>query len=198
MNPAACAILLPAAGASKRMGGTDKLVQTVGDVPLLRRVASRALRASARVAVTLPPDAPARVAALSGLQVKLIEVADATEGMAASLRAGATWAQKLPIAALMIALPDMPDITADDMRALIAAQARHPLQPLRACTSARAPGHPTILPRALLAELRALKGDTGARALLKAHPPRLHPLAGQRALTDLDTPRDWAAWSART
>jgi molybdenum cofactor cytidylyltransferase len=44
-----------------------------------------------------------------------------------------------------------------------------------------------------------LTGDTGAREVLKRHSDRVHlvPLKGDRALTDLDTPEDWAAWRAR-
>lgn len=190
----ACAILLPAAGASQRMRGADKLLEWLGTAPLLRVIAERALSASAHVAVTLPPDAQARAQALDGLAVQMLPVPDAAEGMAASLRAGAEWAMGLPADALMIALPDMPDVTAADMKALIAAQARRPDQPLRACTAAGVAGHPTLLPRALLPQVMGMQGDTGARALLRTHPPRLFTLAGDRAATDLDTPEDWARW----
>jgi len=190
----ACAILLPAAGASRRMRGADKLLEWLGNAPLLRVIAERALSASAHVAVTLPPNAQARAQALDGLPVQMLPVPDAAEGMAASLRAGAEWAMGLPADALMIALPDMPDVTAADMKALIAAQARRPDQPLRARTAAGVAGHPTLLPRALLPRVMGMQGDTGARALLRTHPPRLFTLAGDRAATDLDTPEDWARW----
>lgn len=192
-----CAILLPAAGASQRMRGRDKLLQDVAGRPLLQVVAERATRASPHVAVTLREEDSAREAVLAGLPVTRLVVEDATEGMAASLRAGARWAMTLPVRALMIALPDMPEITAEDMRALIRAQAQHAHLPLRATDMTRRPGHPTLLPHALFGDLLQLRGDEGARRLLAAHPPRLHPLTGHRALTDLDTPEDWAAWRAR-
>jgi len=191
-----CAILLPAAGASRRMRGGDKLLEQVEGRAVLRVIAERALAVSPQVAVTLRPEDAARRAAVAGLPLTLLDAPDATEGMAASLRAGAVWAIGLNVAALMIALPDMPDITVQDMRALITDQSRHPAQPLRACDQALTPGHPTILPRALFPEMLALSGDTGARDLLRAHPPRLHPLPGRRALADLDTPEDWAEWRA--
>ncbi|MCC5963033.1 MAG: nucleotidyltransferase family protein [Rhodobacteraceae bacterium] len=194
MSAVACAILLPAAGASRRMRGGDKLLERLGNAPLLRAIAERALTASDHVAVTLPPGAQARVQALDALPVQLLPVPQAAEGMSASLRAGADWAMGLQVDALMIALPDMPDISAADMQALIAAQARCRDQPLRACTPAGMAGHPTILPRALLPAVMGVQGDTGARALLRAHPPRLFTLAGDRAVTDLDTPEDWARW----
>lgn len=192
-----CAILLPAAGASQRMRGADKLLEQIDARPVLRVMTERATQASAHVAVTLPEHAEGRARALEGLPIARLSVTEAAEGMAASLRKGAAWALQQPVAALMIMLPDMPEITADDLRHLIAAQATHPHEPLRACNPAHKPGHPTIFPRALLAEFMTLKGDRGARALLQRHPPRLYPLPGQRAVRDLDTPEDWADWRSQ-
>ncbi|MFN7003370.1 MAG: NTP transferase domain-containing protein [Roseinatronobacter sp.] len=191
-----CAILLPAAGASRRMRGGDKLLEPVQGRAVLRLMAERACSVALHVAITLRPDDADRHAAVAGLPLTLLEVPDASEGMAASLRAGAVWAMGLPVEALMIALPDMPDITAGDMRALIADHAHHPAQPLRASDLARHAGHPTILPRNLFPEMLRLSGDTGARNLLRTHPSRLYPLPGSRALDDLDTPEDWAKWRA--
>lgn len=192
-----CAILLPAAGQSRRMGGRDKLVETIKGQALLRRSAERAVAASALVAVTLPAEIGPRADCLAGLNVARLIVTDATEGMAASLRAGAAWAAQAGARALMVALPDMPDITTEDMRTLIAAQREMPQSPLRATTERGLPGHPTILPAHLFVPMLALRGDEGARALLRAAPPRLHPLPGTRALTDLDTPEAWAEWQAK-
>ncbi|MCC1480720.1 nucleotidyltransferase family protein [Roseibaca sp. Y0-43] len=186
------AILLPAAGASSRMRGRDKLLKEVDGVALLRRSAMRALATGAAVAVTLPL-ASARIAALDGLRLTLLDI-DATEGMAASLRAGGAWAEGLGTSALMIALPDMPDITTDDMTALFAAHDLAPATPLRATTEDGRPGHPVILPQAVFPAVQRLSGDQGARAILADLPPRLHSLPGQRALTDLDTPEAWTAW----
>lgn len=186
------AILLPAAGESRRMRGRDKLLEQVDGVALLRRSVMRALATAASVLVTLPKASPRRNA-LDGLDLTILEI-DATEGMAASLRAGGAWAAQLGAKALMVALPDMPEITTQDMLALFAAQSKSPGTPLRATTEDGQPGHPVILPQPVFADMAALQGDAGARAILKDHPPRLHPLPGQRALTDLDTPEAWAAW----
>lgn len=192
-----CAILLPAAGASSRMRGGDKLLEQVAGKPVLHEIARRALDVSALVAVTLRPDDSARHAALDGLPVQRITTPDAAQGMAASLRAGAVWAASTKANALMIALPDMPGITADDMRDLIAAQFLAPDTALRAASADGMPGHPVILPRALWPDMAHLRGDQGARRLFASHPPRLHALPDARAVQDLDTPEDWAAWRAQ-
>lgn len=178
------------------MRGTDKLLLDVGGRPLLRHAARAALASGCPVAVTLRPDDSARRDALSGVPVTLLTVADACDGMAGSIRTAVAWAQGLGAAALMVHLPDMPDITASDIVALIAAQATAPGSVLRAASADGHAGNPVILPRRLFDALDKVTGDTGARAVLSAEKHRLHPLPGQRALTDLDTPEAWAAWRA--
>ncbi|SDX52763.1 nucleotidyltransferase family protein [Roseicitreum antarcticum] len=189
-------IALPAAGASSRMGGNDKLLMDVEGQPLLRHAARAALAVGYPVAVTLRPDDAARRAALSGLPVHVLPVADADAGMSGSIRAAASWAQGLGASALMVHLPDMPDITGDDIKALIEDHASTPAMVLRAASAEGAAGNPVILPSSLFAALQGVQGDTGARAALRGHPVRLHPLTGARALTDLDTPEAWADWRA--
>ncbi|MFC7704871.1 NTP transferase domain-containing protein [Plastorhodobacter daqingensis] len=188
------AILIPAAGASRRMRGRDKLLEPVAGVPLLARQAAVARATGAEVLVTLPPGDPARRRALSADQ-PVLTVADAGTGLAASLRAGVAalaWAE-----AVMILLADLPEIGTDDLLALIAAWRATPGQILRA-SAGTVPGHPVIFPRALFGQFADLSGDRGARPILQAHADsvRLFPLPGRRAITDLDTPEDWAAWRA--
>ena len=187
-------LLLPAAGASRRMRGRDKLLEVVRGRALLRERAEVALRVSPDVLVTLPPDDHARAAALEGLAVVRRTVPEAAEGMASSLRAGADWAQARGARALMVVLPDMPDLTAEDLETALRAFDGGTI--LRATSGDGRPGHPVIFPAALLPEMAALAGDEGARALLARHPVTLCPLPGARAITDLDTPEAWAAWRA--
>lgn len=193
----AVAILIVAAGAARRMRGADKLLEPVTGVPQLRRLAVAALATGAPVVVTLAPDRPARAAVLEGLALRQVTVADAAEGMAASIRAGLA-ALPADVAGVMVVLADMPEIDGGDLGALMAAFRADPAAILRAAAADGTPGHPVIFPRALFGDLAQVRGDTGARAVLGAGrvPVRLHPLPGRRALTDLDTPEDWAAWRA--
>jgi CTP:molybdopterin cytidylyltransferase MocA len=183
-------ILIPAAGASSRMRGQDKLLEHVAGEPILRRQARMAL-SLAPVIVTLRDPDPERRAALDGLTVKILAVPDAALGMSASFRAVAD------IQSAMMVLPaDMPDLTAADLASMIATFRAAPDQILRGSAKAT-PGHPVIWPRALVPGFAQLIGDEGARTLLRQHPVHLHPLPDAHALTDLDTPEDWAAWRAR-
>jgi CTP:molybdopterin cytidylyltransferase MocA len=191
------AILIPAAGSASRMGGRDKLTEAVEGQPLLRRQARLALGTGAPVLVTLPQGWPAREAALAGLRgVETARLADAAEGMAASLRAGAGWAAGLGAGALMVLLADMPDLGAGDLEKLLHAHATEPETVWRATDDTGRPGHPVILPARLFARLGALTGDAGARPVLTGERIGRVALPGRRATTDLDTPADWAAWRA--
>ena len=193
MHPA---ILILAAGSATRMRGGDKLLERVQGQPLLRRQAEMALRLTPLVIVTHRSQDPDRLAALQGLRLHLQPVPDAASGMSASLRAGATRAMQLRATALMILPADMPDLTGEDLARLIAAfdQSRSFIH--RAASSEGTPGHPVMIPENLIPELAELTGDEGARAMLGRHRDRitLHPLPGTHALTDLDTPEEWAAW----
>lgn len=187
----AVTILIAAAGGSTRMRGADKLLEQVEGMPLLRRQTARALETGAPVLVTLPPGRPARAMALEGLAVTAAVLADAAEGMAASIRHGAREAA----GALMILPADMPEIDTTDMRAVLAAHAADPQAILRGA-SGPTPGHPVLFPADLRSDLAALTGDEGARSVLVRHRDRVRlvPLPARHALTDLDTPEDWAAW----
>ena len=194
---AGVAIVIPAAGASSRMGGRDKLLEEAGGQPLLRRQTARALATGASVLVTLPPERPDRAAVLDPLlpRVEISVLSDAAEGMAASLRAAARWAQAHEATGLLVLPADMPDLTAEDLsRCISAFDGRHIL---RATSCAGTPGHPVIFPSHQLSALARLSGDRGARDLLQGPRVFLLALPAEHALTDLDTPDDWAAWRAR-
>jgi len=193
----ALAVALLAAGASSRMRGGDKLLEQVNGVALLRHLAVQALAAGiGPVAATLRPGAPARVAALAGLAVTALPVPDADEGMAASLRAAARWALGIGAEGLMVCPADLPELTSADF-ATLAAAFDPDGPPLRATAQEGTPGHPVLFPARLLGAFATLSGDRGAQPLLRQHPPRLVPLPGQHATTDLDTPEDWQHWRAR-
>ena len=191
--PIKISILLLAAGASTRMRGVDKLLEPIGDQPLLRHLAAMA-RGVGPVTVTLPMACPTRRAALAGLAVRIVTVTG--RGMAASLRAGV--AALPPDHAVLVLLADMPDLDADDLRAMIAAFHSAPDHIHRAVTEAGRPGHPVIFPPWARAGLLALNGDSGAKAMLTDHATTLRRvvLPHNHATTDLDTPEDWTAWRA--
>lgn len=190
-------ILLLAAGSSSRMRGADKLLQKIDNVPLLYRQTQMALRVSDDVRVALPPRPHPRYGVLKGLPVRLVEVTEAAEGLGASLRTVMATLDDATHA--MVLLADLPDITDEDLRTIIRATRTEPDALIwRGATADGQGGHPMIFESSLFQEFARLKGDTGGQDIVRSAGNRvcLVPLPGNRALLDLDTPEDWAAWRA--
>ncbi len=188
-------ILIPAGGASIRMGGRDKLLMDIAGEPLMTRVVRRAVATGLRVIVTLPQAGAAdRQAALVGEDVDILSVADARTGMAASFRAYAARARAG--IAVMVLPADMPEMTTADMNAVIAAFLGDGATRVHRGTSNDQPGHPVILPADLVSQFAGLTGDQGARVLLAGEAVVGVPLPDAHAITDLDTPADWDRWHA--
>jgi molybdenum cofactor cytidylyltransferase len=186
-------LLVLAAGASRRMRGADKLLEQVDGVPLIARSLTRAVATGHDVIVALRADRPGRLRAIAGLPVRRVEVAEAAEGMGASLRAAVAVAPEG--APLMVLLADMPEIGTEDLRTLLDAfAAEGGERTVRATAADGTPGHPVVFPARLRGDLLALSGDAGGREILRREAPILVPLPGRRALIDLDTPEDFAAW----
>ena len=191
-------ILILAAGASARMRGADKLLESVGGAPLIARITQAALATGALVTLALPPDRPARLAALGALPVARITVPDPSMGMAASLHAGL---RAIPRAdPVLLLLADLPEITAADLQLMLAEWRRTSDLILRGTAQDGTPGHPVCFPPWARADLMQLSGDEGARSVIARHRDRLRlvALADRHATTDLDTPEEWQEWRRRT
>lgn len=192
-------ILILAAGASRRMNGRDKLLEDVAGHPLLCHVVRRAVATGHPVLVALPQGDQRRRAALDGGAAQIVTVQDADLGMAQSLRTGVQAAPD-DFRAILVTLADMPDITTDDYLSLINSFASDPnLNIHRAASHDGTAGNPVLLPKWVLKDPDIFTGDAGARHLLRQHQDhiKLVPLPENHAITDLDTPADWAAWRAR-
>jgi len=183
------AALVLAAGSSQRMGSGNKLLQAVGGVPMVRRVANAAL-ASRCIAVTVVTGFAAEEvqACLTGLDVDFAHNAEHLTGMASSLRCGLAG---LPadVDAVVVLLADMPCIHGGHIDRLIAAfdpQQANIVVPMKAGRR----GNPILWPRAFFAEMQAVEGDVGARDVLRRHADRIEAVAfdDDAIFADVDTP----------
>jgi CTP:molybdopterin cytidylyltransferase MocA len=180
--------LVLAAGASKRLGQPKQLIEIDGE-PLLRRVVCCALATVPHdCVVVLGHDAARIEGAIDGLAVRTLRIDDFDSGMATSLRAGIA-ALDPQCAGALIVLTDQPALTADHLGSLCAAWR---IAPERAVASAYAGvlGVPALLPRAWFADLVALRGDTGARDLLRARRGDVSSIRANELARDVDTLAD--------
>lgn len=183
--------VLLAAGMSSRMGRPKQLLQW-GGRPLVRHMAEIALASRlAGLVVVLGAAAEEAREALSGLggPVQTVQSADYAEGQGASLRTGLA---ALPGAAqaAVVLLVDMPLVSAGLVDSLITAFEAAPEALAVVPRHSGRRGNPVLLAAGLFDELRALGGDTGARAVLERHPDRVAWLDvdDPAVITDMDTP----------
>ncbi|HEY0178279.1 MAG TPA: nucleotidyltransferase family protein [Dokdonella sp.] len=182
------AAIVLAGGASRRLGRAKQLVEIDGE-PLLRRVV-RALLATEPLdcVVVLGHDAARMRAAVRGLAARCVVADGHAHGMSASLRAGVA-AVDARCAGALIALTDQPALDATHLRALRDAWRR---APERAVASAYAGvrGVPAVLPRAWFEEIATLRGDVGARELLRSPDRAVIEIAAPALARDVDTIED--------
>jgi molybdenum cofactor cytidylyltransferase len=177
-----------AAGEATRFGSAKQLVR-IGDRPLLSLVAGRTAEVVGHALIIV---LGARAAELSPLLKhspgSVVVNRDWREGLASSIRAGIA---RLPAscAGVMLVLADQACVTAEDLRRLAGAWRPQPLCVAAARYGATV-GVPAIFPQHLFSELSELKGDSGAKVLLKRHADHLVKVPMASAAFDLDTPDD--------
>ncbi len=189
-------ILLLAAGKSSRMRGENKLLRQIDGMPLVVRTAKRLTQSNAGgMTIVINPETVGLAKAVQGQGDQIIQAKDANTGLAASLRAGINALPKTATA-VIIALADMPDVTPQDIDALIAA-----FDPANGAliVAPTAPngkrGNPVLFDRRYFEPLASFTGDTGAKALIEAEISNLSLVPrGAGVLVDLDTPEAWEAW----
>jgi molybdenum cofactor cytidylyltransferase len=181
-------VIVLAAGASTRFGSPKQLIRLNGR-PLLHLAVSRAVEVAGQaVTVVLGANAAQLAPLLRHTPASVVINRDWAEGMGSSVRTGVARIPATADAALLM-LADQPAVTAEDLKRLIGAWRRQP-QCIVAAHYAGTSGVPAIFPREDFAALAALRGDAGARALLKRGGERLVRVALQSAAIDIDTPED--------
>ena len=193
--PRVVAVVL-AAGKSTRMGA-HKMLAGIDGKPMLRVVVENVLasRVDEVVVVTGYGSADCELI-LQGLQVRFVHNADYVSGMASSLRVGIAAAQGAD--AVVVCLGDMPGVGGDIIDKLIASFNPTEHRSIVVPTCAGQFGNPVLWGSEHFAQLMALKGDKGARALiekLKSEATEIE-LADKAVLTDIDTAIDLAAFKS--
>jgi molybdenum cofactor cytidylyltransferase len=196
--PRIAAIIL-AAGLSSRMG-RNKLAAEVRGQPLLRHAADAALASSASPVIAVTgSDADIVEGALSGLPIQVVRNPDFRTGLSASLIAGINALSKDCDGAVIL-LGDMPNVSAQLIDKLIAAFDPAEDRAICVATHHHKRGNPVLWSSAFFPEMRALRGDVGAKSLLAAHADLVCEVEApdDGPLFDIDTPETLAAYAGRS
>ena len=183
-----------AAGPSTRFGSAKQLVRVAGR-PLLHTAVTRAAEVTGKALIVVLGAGAAELAPLLKHSPGVVVVNhEWREGLASSIRTGVA---HLPASCtgVMLVLADQAAVTADDLKRLAGTWRKQP-QYIAAALYAGTCGAPAVFPRSAFRDLAGLRGDAGARMLLRRNPDRLVRVPMPSAALDVDTPEDLLALEA--
>jgi molybdenum cofactor cytidylyltransferase len=187
------AIIL-AAGASRRLGQPKQLLKYRGET-LLERALRAAREAGASPVLAMLGAHFAPICAMIPFDNAIPVLNDLWEqGISSSIHAGLSELDvRAPEASGALVMScDQPHLTAKHLRALLALFAEQATPSIVASTYSGVQGVPAIFPRSVFSELRALRGDRGARSLLIEPPCPVIALPFAGGELDIDLPADLA------
>ncbi len=187
------AILILAAGQSRRMGKTNKLLARIDGEPMIRIAAGTALDSRAdRVLLVTGHEADKVRDAVAGLDVPCVYNAAYATGLASSIGCGIkALASDGEIDAAIVMLADMPTLDVVTLNALMNTYHQAGTQVIVVPTYRGKRGNPVLWPRRFFSDLAALEGDAGGKALLGTHKDFVTEIVSQSdgILVDIDTPQ---------
>ncbi len=180
--------LVLAAGQSRRMGPSNKLLAEINDKSLVRKVVETALESEiSGVTVITGHEAERVKGELAGLDVKFAHNEDFASGLASSLRCGVR-ALLQDCSAALVLLADMPHITGSMINQMIATfESGEPSTIIQAASSGKR-GNPVLWSSQYFDELCEISGDVGARHLIGKYSDQVIAVElGEAAALDIDT-----------
>jgi len=174
------AVIILAAGHSRRFGAGDKLVSRYNGKPLAAHVAASLQGVPYSFGVVV-----ARNPSVAGLfkQTRLRSLFLAKPStQSISLKAGLKFVRRMGASHALLLLGDMPNVPREHLKRMIAKPSNHPL----ICQHGPVTLPPALIPGHLIGKLLHLHGDAGAGKVLRRHPSTMRlPLGGHAAL-DID------------
>ncbi len=192
------AAVVLAAGRSTRMGAVNKMLAEIGGKPLVRIAVEQAMASRAKPVIVVTGHQHEKVeAALKDLPVRLVRNPDYAEGLGTSLKTGIAAVPDDADGAI-VCLGDMPQVDAPLIDRLVSAfdPERGALVVVPSINGRR--GNPVVWSRRFFHDLMSIQGDIGARHLIGTYAEAVVeiPVAGEAALTDVDTPESFSAVKA--
>lgn len=192
-HPERIAVILLAAGASRRMGRPKQLLKYRGEA-MIERLARLACALPARPVLLVLGARAAQITREATLdpEAELVVNPDWKAGMSTSVRAGLRRALAIDpgLSAALFMVVDQPFVDETLLRRLLN-RYRRTGAPIVAARYGDRPGVPALFDRALFPELEALIGDRGARPLFDKYQTALQTVPFPRGRFDLDTPEDY-------
>ena len=162
-----CGIVL-AAGSSRRMGAINKLLMEVGGETMVKRSVRPIVEAKLEsVAVVTGFEYEKIQSLLNGYELRFVFNEHFLEGMGASLAAGVEAISAIEPDGILVSLGDLPYLRKESVLAVMERFCNLGGEKITIPVHSGIPGHPIVFPFRYAEELKALKGDQGARHLIR-------------------------------
>lgn len=188
------AIIL-AAGLSRRMGESNKLLLPIDGAPMIRHVVKTYLAAvDGEVCVVIGFEAERIEAAISDLPIRLVRNVAFEQGQPFSVRSGLLEAPEAEH--LLIGLGDQPELTAQDLRNLVEAHLAADPSKISIPFYNETRGNPIIVPASMRTQLLEDKANPGCGKFTRSNPDLAQNilLSQDGFFNDIDTPTAYAAF----
>lgn len=184
-------VLIPAAGASRRLGQPKQLVTYKGKALIQRAIECAEALEPREIIVVTGAAADSVLEVVQKTSAHCVPNPDWDSGMGSSIAAGANAADKASNG-LLILLCDQWRVQVQDLQQLARTWLSDTSRIVCATTEGRL-GPPVIFPSSCFSSLCSLRGDHGAHSILDANPDLLTAVEMNHAAPDLDTPSQLAA-----
>ncbi len=185
-------LIVLAAGGSSRLGQPKQLLP-FGDTSLIRHACQCALGTPHRpLVVVLGAHEESCRRELAGLSLTMASNSQWETGLASSLALGLQTLEEIApaVSGALILLHDQPLVTPTMLEQLVRLWDPPKILISAASYGDRA-GVPAVFARSLFAQLRALRGDEGARKIILQYREQTAVLTLPDSLDDIDTPEDY-------
>jgi molybdenum cofactor cytidylyltransferase len=186
------AVVIVAAGESKRLGTPKQLLPYQGGTLLNRLIANLKQATDFPIFLILGASSEKIIKEISATDFSITINENWQEGMASSIRLGIQVAQKnVPnLEGIMLVVCDQPFIAVANIQALIKLQKNSNL-PIAASYYANILGTPALFHKSVFPDLLKLSGDVGAKNIIQQRGTEVAKLHFEEGLVDIDTPEDY-------
>ncbi len=162
-----CAIVL-AAGSSKRMGAINKLLVNVDGEAIVKRSVRPIIEAELEFVVVVTGFENEKIqSCLNEYELRFVFNEHFMEGMGTSLAVGVDSISAIEPDGILVSLGDLPYLRKKSVLAVVERFCNLRGEKIIIPVHNGIPGHPIVFPFRYAEELKALKGDQGARHLIR-------------------------------
>lgn len=187
-----CAVVIIAAGESKRLGSPKQLLLLDKDSMLNRLIKMVQKAVDFPIYLVLGANAEKIKAQLPITNLNILENNEWQEGMGSSIRIGvqAVIDSANKHDGVLILVCDQPHLSESSIKDLISLQ-DNKKSAITASFYANVAGTPALFHQSVFSDLLALNGDQGAKRIIQERDQELAKLQFEKGVLDIDTPEDY-------